>query len=185
MPSEIGTTEDDLNSLFVEFEGDIGLSAQINDFQNRSIKSEDPILCKIPNTIRANHEKEYEPEIIAIGPYHRNRGYLGQINPSLKHMENMKLKFFIDLCRANNNEDITKEDVLKTITTAVQKKAIIAQIKYSESSFNMSFEDFTKMLILDGSFIVEFFIKQEEARLQEIPMKFKDNAFNLLYRDLR
>ncbi|KMZ61783.1 hypothetical protein ZOSMA_4G00710 [Zostera marina] len=100
--------ENDLDSTFLEFEGDRGLPAQINEFQNRLIKSEYPILCKIPNSIRVNHEKEYEPQIIAIGPYHRNRGHLGQINPRLKHMENIKLKFLSDLCKAmaDNNENL-------------------------------------------------------------------------------
>ncbi|KMZ56498.1 hypothetical protein ZOSMA_94G00220 [Zostera marina] len=175
------------DSVFVEFDGDIGLSAQINEFQNRSIKSENPMLCKIPNNFRANHEKEYEPEIIAIGPYHRNGGHLRQINSRLKYMEDMKLKFLIDLCKAtaNNNEDMTKEDVLKKITIAVQSKVSIAQMKYSESSFNMSSEDFVKMLILDGSFIVQLFIKRKETPYLEVPiLKFIQNGHNSLDRDL-
>ncbi|KMZ60152.1 hypothetical protein ZOSMA_5G00120 [Zostera marina] len=82
------------------------------------------------------------------------------MNSRLKHMKDMKLKFLNDLCKetANNNEGVTKEGVLKNITTAVQEKANDAHKKYSESSFNMSPEDFVKMLILDGSFIVKFFV---------------------------
>ncbi|KMZ73920.1 hypothetical protein ZOSMA_13G01280 [Zostera marina] len=157
----------------------VKLSAQINEFQNRSIQTEDPILCKIPNTIRANHEKEYEPEIIAIGPYHWNGDHLGQINPRPKHVEDMKLKFLNDLCKAvADNNGVTKEDILKNITTAVQEKAFDVQKKYYESSFDMSSDDFVKMLILDESFIVTFFIKQK------IPMNFMQNARCSLKRDL-
>ncbi|KMZ60156.1 hypothetical protein ZOSMA_5G00170 [Zostera marina] len=152
------------------------------EFQNRSFKPEDPILCKIPKTIRANHEKEYEPEIIAIGPYHRNGDHLGKINPRLQFMEDMKLKFLIDLCitTANKIEGVTKEDILKNITIAVQEKAIDAYKKYSESiSFVTSYnKDFLKMLILDGSFIVQLFIEGG------IPMKFTQNAHHSVKRDL-
>ncbi|KMZ65938.1 hypothetical protein ZOSMA_305G00150 [Zostera marina] len=48
----------------------------------------------------------------------------------------------------------------------------------------MCTEDFEKMLILDGSFIVELFIKRKEIFLNEIPIKFLHNALNSLNRDL-
>lgn len=158
------------------------MSEQIKRFQNRLVKQEQPIICRIPDEIRGKHGSAYEPKIIAIGPYHRNNG--GQINPGLRPMEDLKLQYLIDLCKRSVNNDGRIEDALKAYTTAVQKQEVNVRRRYSESSFEMSSEDFVRMIVLDGCFIVEFLLKRGEGMVGTMPMAFELRTMPCLRRDL-
>ncbi|KMZ60154.1 hypothetical protein ZOSMA_5G00150 [Zostera marina] len=165
------------------------MSTNILFFQKRSkIALEEPILCRIPNDIKGNRQKEYEPKILAIGPYHRSiGGQRERIHPRLKPIEDMKLQFLVDLCkREAKNRNITKEDVLQTLITDVQSQELNARKKYSsEMTFEMSSENFLHMLVLDGCFILELMLKiVNKEFFQAMPKTFTPNTCMALKFDM-
>lgn len=182
-------TDDVRETWSVEIEGLPGLlTKKIIDFEKTPRELDEPIICRIPADIRANHEKEYDPEIVAIGPLHRStEGHEKEITPRLKLMEDVKLKFLRDLCTSTaKNKGITEEDVLKKIITVVQKHEVQAKKKYSQLLFqNMCSGDFVQMLVLDGCFIVELLQKSKKNELwKALPMTFQDKIIILVRRDL-
>lgn len=165
------------------------MSEKIKYFEDRSMKLEEPIICRVPADIKQDHVKEYEPMILAIGPYHRfTEGQGGEIHPRLKPMEDMKLQFLIDLCeREANNQGITKDAVLETFTKDVGSEEINVRKKYSKSIFQrMSSEVFVEMLVLDGCFIIEYMLKVREGIYDQkdaLPKTFHENIMTALTRD--
>lgn len=84
-------------------------------------------------------------------------------------MEDKKLQFLIDFCnRTAKNRSVTKEEVFRSITTAVQMQESNARNKYSESLSEMNSEDFVQMLILDGCYILELMLKDWDCRNDNI-----------------
>ncbi|XP_068646531.1 UPF0481 protein At3g47200-like [Aristolochia californica] len=101
---------------------------------------------RVPHIIRRGDEGAYEPEIISIGPYHRH-------NEKLKAMEKHKWQYLLSLCSRYNRhwEDIALE---------VGKLVNGAQTCYSD--INPVEEEFAEMLLLDGCFTLELFLKYED-----------------------
>lgn len=171
----------------------IDVDSMVENIQKKfqEIIEEPPILCRIPDDIRGKHGSAYEPKVIAIGPYHRNNGGRGgDIHPRLLPMEENKLLYLSDLCkrsipRDGENEG-TEKEILKNYITAVHGQEQKARKKYCRSSFEMSSEEFVKMLVLDACFIVELMFKQEERKLHfgSIPMTFQLKSKSSVCHDL-
>ncbi|KMZ68319.1 hypothetical protein ZOSMA_241G00410 [Zostera marina] len=128
-----------------------------------------PIICKIPNEIRAGHDRDYEPNIIAIGPYHREK-------PALKPMKEVKLMYLRHICDRN------EEKTLRRYVVAMEAVELEARRMYNES-FEIDSNDFIEMLVVDGCFIVEFLLKRAEGRVGEFPLAFQLRAGPTLRRD--
>ncbi|KAJ4768715.1 hypothetical protein LUZ62_079090 [Rhynchospora pubera] len=96
--------------------------------------------------------KEYcEPKIISIGPYHWGKD-------SLRAMEEYKWSTLRDFLARNENVGI--EMYLR------EMRLLEAQVRacYSET-VNMRSNEFVMMLLLDGCFILEFFLKVRTQQL--------------------
>ena len=102
-------------------------------------------IFKVPEYIRATDPRAYEPKVISIGPYHQH-------NPHLKPMNQVKLLYFNRLLLRNNG--VSAEDYIQLIS------GLITQSKgcYPEN-INMRDNDFSKMLLLDGCFIIELLLE--------------------------
>ncbi|KAJ3681529.1 hypothetical protein LUZ60_016018 [Juncus effusus] len=103
------------------------------------------ILPRLPYIIRDTNRELYEPRVVSIGPYHRGK-------ESLLGMEAHKKRCLIDFLKQNTKVGL--EVYVKEI------KALEARARncYSES-IKMNEDEFTEMLLLDGCFMLEFFLK--------------------------
>ncbi|GKV22544.1 hypothetical protein SLEP1_g32406 [Rubroshorea leprosula] len=104
-----------------------------------------PKIFQVPPYLRNLNEKAYEPKLISIGPYHRQKDHL-------KAMETHKGRFLKDLLQrtGQNSAQIYVEAMRGMMENARN---------YYEESLVISNEEFLKMMVLDGCFIVELFFK--------------------------
>ncbi|KAF5186805.1 hypothetical protein FRX31_023605 [Thalictrum thalictroides] len=111
----------------------------------------DCCIHKVPVYLRNINEAAYTPQIISIGPLHRD-------DKKLKPMQAYKVHFLNTLLRRKPSiklEDYV-EDYVKTL------RGLEKQVRNSyfnqECLCNISSNDFVQMMLLDGCFIVELFI---------------------------
>ncbi|CDO99345.1 unnamed protein product [Coffea canephora] len=118
---------------------------------------QDPSIFKIHGQLRSENEEAYEPQVVSIGPYHRGK-------PKLKEMEKHKLRYFNELLRRRC------ESFVKYII-ALADLQDQARRCYAEE-INLSNDDFVEMLCLDGCFVIEFLRKWRypELRLENDPI---------------
>ncbi|KAI6682388.1 hypothetical protein NL676_036269 [Syzygium grande] len=100
-------------------------------------------IFRVPEHIREVDEKAYNPRVVAIGPFHRDR-------PELRAMETQKLRLYERLMKQIGDE---ARDV--GLQTAIKKLEGRARRCYSEEFDDVSSEEFVQMMLLDGCFIVE------------------------------
>ncbi|XP_030456471.2 UPF0481 protein At3g47200-like [Syzygium oleosum] len=100
-------------------------------------------IFRVPEHIRKVDEKAYNPRVVSIGPFHRNR-------PELRAMEPQKLRLYKRLMKRIGDE---KQEV--GLQTAIKKLEGRARSCYSEEFNDISSEEFVQMMVLDGCFIVK------------------------------
>ncbi|KAG2667381.1 hypothetical protein I3760_15G111700 [Carya illinoinensis] len=94
---------------------------------------------------KSNELEAYTPQVISIGPFHRN-------NPKLQTMESFKqryLKSFTERAPEMNLDDL--------ISTIKGEEESVREC-YSET-IPLGSDDFVKMILLDAIFIIEFFFR--------------------------
>lgn len=120
--------------------------------RNLALSSSESFIFKVHKQLRGINEKAYEPEIIAIGPYHRGK-------QNLQMMEEHKLRYLEQLLKrkVENNAD--------KYILVLRSLELEARRCYAES-INLSKDEFIEMLLLDGCFVVEIIRKFEMAYLR-------------------
>ncbi|KAG7968311.1 hypothetical protein I3843_08G148300 [Carya illinoinensis] len=100
-------------------------------------------IYKIPTFLRRLNEKAYTPQVISIGPFHHG-------NKSLESMEKLKVKYFkIFLQRNHINMEILVNNI-----KLLEKKV---RGCYAETFNDLTSDDFVKLILVDGCFLIEFF----------------------------
>ncbi|XP_022722256.1 UPF0481 protein At3g47200-like [Durio zibethinus] len=102
----------------------------------------DCCICKVPDYLRKIDENAYEPQRLAIGPYHRGKLHL-------EAMEEHKFRYLQKLLE--EREEIN--DVSKYVK-AMKELEPRARNCYTDP-VNLESDDFIKMMLLDGCFIVQ------------------------------
>ncbi|KAM1797829.1 hypothetical protein EV1_031641 [Malus domestica] len=126
-------------------------------------------ICKIPNTFRQVKSKAYQPSIVSIGPYHHGL-------PSLQEMEKLKRVYFHRVFKP-------KPEELDQATEAMQKLEEAARSCYSEES-KLCSEEFVKMMLIDGCFIVELLRDSMQQDFVHTPSTIKRWMLPTLRQDL-
>ncbi|XP_040996169.1 UPF0481 protein At3g47200-like [Juglans microcarpa x Juglans regia] len=105
---------------------------------------ESPGCCiyKVPDPLRKSNKEAYTPQVISIGPFHRD-------NKKLQAMKRLKLGHLKAL---KERENVDTKDLVSTIKAAEES----VRECYSET-IPLSSDDFVKMILIDASFIIEFF----------------------------
>lgn len=86
----------------------------------------------------------YDPKLISIGPFHYQRD-------ELRDMEKLKVRYLKDFCYRTGKSQ-------KEIARIIEPYEL--QIRHCNAEvFDISSEDFVKMVLLDSTFIVELFLK--------------------------
>ncbi|XP_027120279.1 UPF0481 protein At3g47200-like [Coffea arabica] len=118
---------------------------------------QEPSIFKIHGQLRSENEEAYEPQVVSIGPYHRGK-------PKLKEMEKHKLRYFNELFRRRGESSVKYIIALADLQDQARRC-------YAEE-INLSNDDFVEMLCLDGCFVIEFLRKRihPELRLQNDPI---------------
>ncbi|XP_018716357.1 UPF0481 protein At3g47200 isoform X2 [Eucalyptus grandis] len=139
----------------------------------RSMPPTSPEHCifRVRNQLREVNEKAYDPEILAIGPYHYGNG-------KFKFMEEQKLRYLQQLL------DRRKESVDRYMPT-LRELEQRARNCYAET-IDLSQEKFLAMMLIDGCFIVEFFRKYNRmiATDKDDPVMNECGNRNSIRRDL-
>ncbi|XP_068640327.1 UPF0481 protein At3g47200-like [Aristolochia californica] len=112
--------------------------------------TEAAIIHRVPRIIRRGDDEAYEPEIISIGPYHRRK-------VRLQAMEKRKWQYLHSFCSRWGLDVILDNIVLK-----VQELEFRARRCYSSEINSVNKEEFVEMLLLDGCFILELFLKSRD-----------------------
>ncbi|XP_035549742.1 uncharacterized protein LOC108994363 [Juglans regia] len=99
-------------------------------------------IFKVPSMLRRDHEKAFTPEVVSIGPFHRN-------NTQLQEMENNKLWYL--KCLLNR----TRTTELKSLVEAIESIEQDCRKCYSEVG-DLTRDEFIEMMVIDGCFILEF-----------------------------
>lgn len=103
-------------------------------------------IYRVPQNVRHSVEKQhYEPRLVSIGPYHRNKEHLR----AMEERKHLYLEKFL-----NDSEPGTLQECIDTIRAMEP----MARACYFESPM-MSRDEFVEMLLLDGCFILQFFIQ--------------------------
>ncbi|XP_028112993.1 UPF0481 protein At3g47200-like [Camellia sinensis] len=102
-------------------------------------------IYKVHDRLRWQNEKLYEPEIIAIGPYHHGKD-------NLQWMEEHKLRYLQLLLKRRNETSVDRYIVAMR---DLQERAFRC---YANSVW-LNKDEFVKMMLLDSCFLVELFRK--------------------------
>jgi hypothetical protein len=124
-----------------------------NDITKMIESSEPPLspeccIYKVPTDLRKVNEKAYTPQHISIGPFHHG-------DERLETMEKLKVKYFK---RFVQKAALNVENLVSFIRHREQD----VRRCYSHTS-GLSSDDYVKMIILDASFIIVFFLKCKPA----------------------
>lgn len=128
-------------------------------------------IFRVHDQLRNVNEKSYEPNIIAVGPYHHGKD-------NLQMMEEHKLRYLRSLLK------VKKEEVYKYIS-AMRSLEVEIRRCYIEP-LNLDENQLVEMIVLDGCFIVELIRKFTMPNLRERndPIFEVEWIVNCLQRDL-
>ncbi|KAG8658473.1 UPF0481 protein At3g47200 [Manihot esculenta] len=113
----------------------------------------DHCIFKVPKQLRSVNEEAYEPQLIAIGPYHHGKDHL-------LAMEDHKIRYLQSFLQRSAQKDVSR--YVQTIRNLEER----ARKSYAE---HLSFEhdEFVEMMLIDGCFIIEFIHKMVEFDVQD------------------
>ncbi|KAJ6794130.1 UPF0481 protein-like [Iris pallida] len=109
-------------------------------------KEEPCTIYRVLPSVRDEHAKDYEPKIVSIGPFHHK-------NDPDQPMEKLKWRYLQDLLGRTRDSNMLQKYVDK-----VRELEPRAREHYAEPVEPDS-DAFVKMMVVDGSFVVEFLIK--------------------------
>ncbi|XP_035548304.1 uncharacterized protein LOC108985690 isoform X2 [Juglans regia] len=112
-------------------------------------------VSKVHRLLRQINHAAYEPDLLAIGPYHRGKDHLS-------FMEKHKLRFLQRMLERTN------ENSAERYITAMIEKEERARRFYADQFPELSKDEFVEMMLLDGCFIIELFRIQRDAVFQYI-----------------
>ncbi|KAG7944566.1 hypothetical protein I3843_15G108400 [Carya illinoinensis] len=124
---------------------------------------ESPGICiyKVPDLLRNSNEEAYTPQVISLGPFHRE-------NKKLQAMEKFKVRYLKD---AKERENIN----LKDLVTKIKAEEGSVRECYSET-IALGSDDFVKMILLDAVFIIEFFWRNWSEHRSEYDSTILNNS---------
>ncbi|KAJ3709177.1 hypothetical protein LUZ61_012882 [Rhynchospora tenuis] len=121
---------------------------RLRDLPGKPHTNQPVTIYRVPASFREKRKTLYEPRMVSIGPYYRGR-------EELRAMEEHKwwcLRDFMSR-KPEIGLDIYLQEIRKLESQARQC--------YSES-VNLGTDEFVLMLLLDGCFILEYFLKHED-----------------------
>lgn len=122
-------------------------------------KAEDSCIYRVPSKLRKVKEDAYNPRVISIGPFHRK-------NPDLVDaMREHKWRYMVSLLQQTTVPKESREcfekcaDAIYNLDDEV-RQCYAETIKYDKN-------ELAKIMLLDGCFILELFIRYHEANAKK------------------
>ncbi|KAJ3683496.1 hypothetical protein LUZ60_013723 [Juncus effusus] len=128
---------------------------RLNALPGKHFTSRCAPISRLPARFREAVKTYYEPILVSIGPYHHDK-------QELQAMEERKWWSLRDFL--GRNDRVKFHDYFKEIRAL----ELLARMYYSEIVY-MPSNDFILMLILDGCFILEYFLKLEFQEIGALP----------------
>ncbi|KAJ9699784.1 hypothetical protein PVL29_005584 [Vitis rotundifolia] len=114
-------------------------------------------ICRVPEIIAQENKKAYYPELISIGPFHHGR-------EELKGMEDHKWRYLHALLSRKPNLEASLAICVKALRECERK----ARNCYAEKeTIKLSCDEFVTMMLVDGCFIIELFLKYAYRSLRK------------------
>ncbi|XP_057796822.1 putative UPF0481 protein At3g02645 isoform X1 [Salvia miltiorrhiza] len=111
------------------------------DHLSASFTPSKPIIAKVDQHLRQANEKDFEPEIVSIGPIHRGKD-------RVKGMEQHKLRYLRKV--VGRRDELSIEKCVLEVRSMEQKARL-----YYPKSISLDQDEFVEMLLLDGCFVIE------------------------------
>nr|XP_043622262.1 UPF0481 protein At3g47200-like [Erigeron canadensis] len=113
-----------------------------------------PSICMVPSVLRNLSKKSFIPRVVSIGPLHKE-------NENLQEFEWLKDSYLHDLLSHSSDKTSTLEKCLEKVNKKMEeiKSCYDTRMikKYKDT-------DLANMMVLDGSFILEFCFKQDNKK---------------------
>nr|POF05787.1 upf0481 protein [Quercus suber] len=124
-------------------------------------------IYKVPKKLRQVNKEAYTPKLISIGPFHHGekdlrgeKGLRDEENENVRRdMEMLKVRYFKDFCYRTGK-------CQKEIARIIEENEVKIRHCYAEIS-KLNSEDFVKMVLLDSTFIIELFLKNDAKKEHE------------------
>ncbi|GMN37832.1 hypothetical protein TIFTF001_042700 [Ficus carica] len=113
-------------------------------------------IFKVPNILKRHNPKAYAPNAFSIGPYHYGEEHL-------QATQKIKLMYLDDLITGFEDPDT----VLETLVGAMREVQQKARDCYGDPFDHISADEFVKILVLDGCFLIQLFRKTADEKLQK------------------
>ncbi|XP_062211032.1 UPF0481 protein At3g47200-like [Phragmites australis] len=114
--------------------------------------ADDPYtIFRLPVAVRERHRDLYEPKVVSVGPYYHGRAGLGAA-------QQHKWRLLRDFLSRN------KKVGLGAYVRAARAVEADARRCYAEG-FGLGADEFAELLVLDGCFLLEFFLRKSEGQL--------------------
>ncbi|KAJ4809675.1 hypothetical protein LUZ62_022241 [Rhynchospora pubera] len=136
---------------------ELSLQRRLDKLPKKGDETVTLVIFRIPANVRERNRIFYEPEVVSIGPFYRGR-------ESLRAMEEQKIYLLRDFLARYPETDI------KVLVREMSLLEDRARQCYAES-ISLDSQEFVKMLLLDGCFILEYAIKwsnNEPDRLKHV-----------------
>ncbi|KAM5587789.1 UPF0481 protein [Rosa sericea] len=121
------------------------------------------VVCiyRVPESLVGISPKALRPEKVSIGPYHHSKS---------KESEETKMKYFEAFLSRKKRDGSAGPD-LSTLFKAARDMEAEARRCYDDQAIAMSSAEFVAMMVLDGCFIIELFLQDQEDKLKDVKEK--------------
>ncbi|XAR58169.1 hypothetical protein NMG60_11026574 [Bertholletia excelsa] len=114
-----------------------------------------PSIHRVPRELREGNESHYTPTAISIGPLHATA-------ERLKDAEELKKRFLASFLSR------FRKPVLPHLICQLLRLERSARLSYAEDFKNLQTEEFAKMMLLDGCFIIELMLRFESGTITDV-----------------
>ncbi|KAI4311087.1 hypothetical protein MLD38_036014 [Melastoma candidum] len=104
-------------------------------------------ICRVPEELHRGKTRDYYPDLVAIGPYHR-----GKLN--LRDMEKHKWRYLFALLNRKPDLEANINECMKALRELEHR----ARRCYA-GDIGLSSDEFVELMLVDGGFIIELLIK--------------------------
>ncbi|KAM5550229.1 UPF0481 protein [Rosa sericea] len=145
-------------------------------------------IFRVPNVLWRQNPEAYTPDVVSIGPFHhypekrgKEEGKGGKEGNGEKYfqlMERVKASYlneFLTGMKYNTLEELTTEVIKLSDQKNEGEFEQRARDFYAEPLDHISSEEFIKMMIVDGCFLIQLFRKCDDPKLRA----FDDPVFNM------
>lgn len=133
------------------------LDIKIDDHFQKLFSKKSPrcSIFRMPSRLQENNTKAYEPNMISIGPYHREKAHL-------KTMEDHKVHYLQNLLKRRPEDKNSVSRYVKALTHVEEAARECYQGPIGQHVADK--QEFIEMMILDGFFVVELLRKSYEIK---------------------